>query len=130
MVSLYKIAAKSQEIRSLKIFSTVIMRFQIRAKSTLIPPNVSSMREIGKLVSKYPQAHPDIFAKMKYFYKHLPKGNAIPQTPSSWPAKYYAKYMETNSFTPVLHFLGIMIPVGYYLAYFKGGHYHPRFEFH
>jgi hypothetical protein len=106
------------------------MKVLIRTKTTLIPPNVSSLRELGKLHSKYPQAHPTLFARMKQFYRLLPKGEALPSNPTTWYGRYYQKYIETNSLTPVLHFMGIMVPVGYYLAYFKGGHYHPRYEFH
>lgn len=101
-----------------------------RNQTTLVPPRVSSMREIGKLVSKYPQAHPEIFAKMKYFYKVLPKGNAPSATSKGFMEAYKQKYLDTNSLAPVLHFFGFMIPVGYYLTYFKGGHYHPLNEFH
>jgi F-type H+-transporting ATPase subunit f len=82
------------------------------------------------LVSKYPQAHPELFARMKYFYKVLPKGNAMKETPNGIVARYKAKYFENNSLMPVLHFFGVMVPVGYYIAYFKGGHYHPLKEFH
>ena len=35
--------------------------------------------------------------------------------------RYYEKYVETNSLTPVLHFFLVMVPLGYYLTYFKGG---------
>jgi hypothetical protein len=35
--------------------------------------------------------------------------------------RYYEKYVESNSLTPVFHFFAVMVPLGYYLAYFKGG---------
>lgn len=63
-----------------------------RAKSTLIPPSVSSLREIGRLTSKYPQAHPEIFSSMKNLYKNLPKGNAVKKTPNG----FYEWYASCN----------------------------------
>ncbi|KND00883.1 uncharacterized protein SPPG_03984 [Spizellomyces punctatus DAOM BR117] len=101
-----------------------------RTKTSLIPPNVASLKELGKLQSSYPQAHPDIFKKMKYFYQHIPKGNRQQTASTTFWGRYYERYIAKDSFVPVLHFLGVMIPVGYYISYFKGGHYHPRFEFH
>ncbi|KAJ3173295.1 hypothetical protein HDU87_007668 [Geranomyces variabilis] len=102
----------------------------LRTKTSLIPPNVASLKELGKLQSAYPQAHPDIFRKMKYFYQHIPKGNREQKAATGFWGRYYEKYIAKDSFVPVLHFLGVMIPTGYYISYFKGGHYHPRFEFH
>ncbi|KAI9105756.1 hypothetical protein DFS34DRAFT_575262 [Phlyctochytrium arcticum] len=92
-----------------------------RAKSTIIPPNVSSLKELGKLQSAYPQAHPDIFNKMKNFYKHIPKGSRQQVASNTFWGRYYERYMAKDSFVPFLHFLGIMIPTGYYISYFKGG---------
>lgn len=55
-----------------------------RAKSTFIPPSVSSLREIGRLSSKFPQAHPEVFASMKNLYKGLPKGPAPKKAPNGF----------------------------------------------
>ncbi|KAJ3223428.1 hypothetical protein HK099_001152 [Clydaea vesicula] len=94
----------------------------VRSYSSIIPPPISGMREIGKLTSKYPQAHPDLFAKMKNFYAKVPKGSRGAETGElSFTKLYYNKYIKTDSGAPILHILGIMIPLGYYIAYFKGG---------
>ncbi|KAJ2999881.1 hypothetical protein HDV02_001400 [Globomyces sp. JEL0801] len=90
----------------------------IRTKTSLIPPNISSLREIGKLTSKYPQAHPELFATMKNFYKAVPKGNAVKQSPKGLWDAYYYRYIETSSPVPLLHFLFVMVPTGYYISYF------------
>jgi hypothetical protein len=50
----------------------------------MIPPRVSSLKEIGKLQSRYAQAHPTLFNRMKVFYKNIPKGNAIVNKPTTW----------------------------------------------
>jgi F-type H+-transporting ATPase subunit f len=92
-----------------------------RTKTSLIPPNVSSLKEIGKLQSAYPQAHPEIFSKMKSFYARIPKGPAPLVQRTGLYNSYRAKYLEKNTFMPILHFIGVMLPVGYYLSYFKGG---------
>jgi hypothetical protein len=80
--------------------------------------------------SKHAQAHPVLFAQMKNMYAKLPKGHANPQKSSGFFGWYYDTYIATSSFTPVLHFMGIMIPTTYYIAYVQGGHYHTRYEFH
>ncbi|KAJ3175369.1 hypothetical protein HK101_010682 [Irineochytrium annulatum] len=94
---------------------------QTRSKSTIIPPNVSSFKEIGKLVSTHPQAHPEMFAKMKSFYAAIPKGPKQQVEAKGFWEKYRRKYYEQNSLMPFAHFGLLMIPVGYYLTYFKGG---------
>ncbi|KAI9332451.1 hypothetical protein DFJ73DRAFT_630298 [Zopfochytrium polystomum] len=99
-----------------------------RRSASIIPPSISSMKEIGKLQSAHPQAHPEIFAKLKSLYKNLPKGDAPPPNYKSWYARYATRY--ENSLMPVLHFFGVLIPVGYYVAYFRGGVNHPTKEFH
>ncbi|KAI9333098.1 hypothetical protein BDR26DRAFT_861839 [Obelidium mucronatum] len=102
-----------------------------RFKSTsIIPPHVSSLKEIGRLQSAHPQAHPELFSAMKNFYKNVPKGPRPQTVATSFKDAYYERYLKKDSFVPVLHFLGVLIPTGYYLAYFKGGHYHPTTEFH
>ncbi|KAI8927859.1 hypothetical protein BC831DRAFT_450737 [Entophlyctis helioformis] len=89
--------------------------------TSLIPPNVASLKELGRLQSVYPTAHPEVFAKMRSFYKVIPKGQAVPVKPTSAWGRYHEKYIEGDTLYPVLHFIGIMIPIGYYLSYFKGG---------
>ncbi|TPX55788.1 hypothetical protein PhCBS80983_g05029 [Powellomyces hirtus] len=116
--------------RSLRVASRIAQRSTrtsapIRTKTSLIPPNVSSLKELGKLQSAYPQAHPDIFKKMKYFYQHIPKGNRQQTASTTFWGRYYERYIAKDSFVPVLHFLGIMIPTGYYISYFKGGPFSP-----
>jgi hypothetical protein len=96
----------------------------------MIPPQISSLRQLGKLKSAYPQAHPVIFRNLKQFYQRIPKHSATTSEAQGIFGRYYEKYIATDSVYPILHFMGIMIPAGYYIAYFKGGHYHPRFEFH
>lgn len=103
---------------------------QIRRFASIIPPPVSSLKEIGKLSSKYPQAHPELFSKMKHFYKHVPKGSRVDAGKKSLYRRYYDAYIATNSPLPVVHLLCVMVPLGYYISYVKGGHYHPRREFH
>jgi Mitochondrial F1-F0 ATP synthase subunit F of fungi len=102
----------------------------IRSKSTLIPPKISSLAELGLMKSQHAQAHPTLFAKMNTMYVNLPKGFAPPQKTTGFLGWYHEKYIATSSFTPVLHFLVLLIPTAYYVAYIKGGHYHPRYEFH
>ncbi|KAJ3019150.1 hypothetical protein HKX48_002341 [Thoreauomyces humboldtii] len=102
--------------------SSVRTSAPIRTKTSLIPPNVSSLKELGKLQSAYPQAHPEIFLKMKNFYKAIPKGNREQTASKTFWGKYYEKYIAKDSFVPVLHFLGVMIPTGYYISYFQGGY--------
>ncbi|KAJ3417378.1 hypothetical protein HDV05_004843 [Chytridiales sp. JEL 0842] len=105
----------------LKVSAPTRMVMARRTKTSIIPPNVSSLKEIGKLQSQYPQAHPEIFAKMKTFYARIPKGpKAVTKSTTMW-GRYKENYFEKNTFMPVLHFIGVMIPVGYYLSYFKGG---------
>ncbi|KAI9006024.1 hypothetical protein HDU85_003463 [Gaertneriomyces sp. JEL0708] len=97
---------------------------------SIFPPSISGLGQLGKLTSSYPQAHPTLFNRMKVFYKNIPKGQAQPFTPKTIWQRYHARYIATSSPKPLLHFLGVMVPTGYYISYFKGGHYHPRFEFH
>jgi hypothetical protein len=91
-------------------------------KKMKLPPQVASLREIGKLTSLNPTAHPELFSKMKYFYTHIPKGQAALSTSKGFWQKYYEKYFVKDSLMPIVHLLGLMIPVGYYFTYFKGGH--------
>ncbi len=104
------------------------------ASSSYLPPPVASLKEIGKLESKYPQAHPELFSKMKTFYQRVPKGEAPVVKRQGFWGQYYDTYFESGPHSkglwPVLHFIGVMVPLGYYLSYFKGGHYHPTKEFH
>ncbi|KAJ3012421.1 hypothetical protein HKX48_006290 [Thoreauomyces humboldtii] len=92
--------------------SSVRTSAPMRTKTSLIPPNVSSLKELGKLQSAYPQAHPEIFQKMKSFYKEIPKGNRKETASTTFWGRYYEKYIAKDSFVPVLHFLGVMIPTG------------------
>ncbi|EGF78445.1 hypothetical protein BATDEDRAFT_90380 [Batrachochytrium dendrobatidis JAM81] len=110
--------------------SATAMLNPMRTNVSLIPPNVSSMRELGRLQSAYPQAHPEIFARMTAFYKAVPKGQANAVKPTTFWGKYYEKYVENDSLYPILHVIGVMIPIGFYIQYYAGGHYHPSREFH
>ncbi|KAJ3211537.1 hypothetical protein HDU67_004440 [Dinochytrium kinnereticum] len=105
-------------VQRARVASSLVPR---RTKTSLIPPNVSSFKEIGKLTSAHPQAHPDIFNKMKQFYSRIPKGPRQQVTATTFWGRYYENYFAKDSFVPVLHFLGIMIPVGYTITYFIGG---------
>ncbi|RKP01730.1 hypothetical protein CXG81DRAFT_25570 [Caulochytrium protostelioides] len=102
-----------------------------RAQSSMIPPKVANIAELGQLTSRHPQAHPETFAKMKYFYRHIPKGNAAPSTAkSTYWSRYQAKYIETNSLAPLAHLFLFFVPFGYTVNYFIAGHHHPHYEFH
>ncbi|KAJ3069302.1 hypothetical protein HDU98_007638 [Podochytrium sp. JEL0797] len=102
-----------------------------RFKSTsIIPPQVSSLKELGRLQSAHPQAHPELFSAMKGFYTNIPKGPRPVSVATSFRDRYYENYIKKDSFVPILHFLGVMVPLGYYLAYYKGGHYHPSTPYH
>jgi predicted metal-binding protein len=92
-----------------------------RFNSTL-PPRVASLKELGKLNSSYSQAHPQVFAKMKTFYQNVPKGPKPKVQATTFWQRYYENYIQKDTLISMVHFLGVMIPVGYYLAYFKGGH--------
>ena len=103
---------------------------QVRSKTSLIPPNVASLKEIGRLQSQYPHAHPEIFGRLKTLYKALPKGAVEYKEPTTFGGWYYEKYVEKGSFMPIAHVIMVLVPIGYYIQYFKGGHYHPTKEFH
>ncbi|KAJ3298812.1 hypothetical protein HK104_010260 [Borealophlyctis nickersoniae] len=92
---------------------------QVRTKTTLVPPKVASLKELGRLQSVHPQHHPEIFRKMKYFYEHIPKGSKQDTTPKSWWERYKKKY--GNSSTPILHFFMIAMPFGYVIQYVDRG---------
>ncbi|KAJ3190743.1 hypothetical protein HK101_008421 [Irineochytrium annulatum] len=62
-----------------------------------------------------------MFAKMKSFYALIPKGPKQQVEAKGFWEKYRRKYYEQNSLMPFAHFGLLMIPVGYYLTYFKGG---------
>ena len=94
----------------------------LRHSSSLIPPPIASIKELGKLKSTHSMSHPQVFAKMKHFYTHVPKGPAPKSIPTTFVGKYYEKYHEKDSFMPVVHFILAVMGVGYYLTYFKGGH--------
>ncbi|KAI9205701.1 uncharacterized protein BJ171DRAFT_501210 [Polychytrium aggregatum] len=107
------------------------VRFVVaRRNKSIFPPNISSLKELGRLQSSYPQAHPELFNKMKSFYQNIPKGPKQASAAKTFWGRYYENYIAKDSFVPVLHFIGLMVPVGFYISYYKGGHYHPRFEFH
>ncbi|KAJ3128255.1 hypothetical protein HK098_004829 [Nowakowskiella sp. JEL0407] len=94
----------------------------VRTKTSLIPPNISSLKEIGKLQSQYPQAHPELFAAMKSFYSRIPKGPAQKIQVNTWGGRYYEKYIEGNSAVPVLHFFAAFMVIGYTFQYFVNGY--------
>ncbi len=104
------------------LFKKTISTLQKRFNSSLLPPQVASLKEIGKLSSNYPQAHPVLFKKMKYFYQTIPKGAAPVLKRTTFWGRYYQKYFERDTLMPIVHFVGVLLPVGYYLTYFKGGH--------
>ncbi|KAJ3045275.1 hypothetical protein HDV00_011147 [Rhizophlyctis rosea] len=93
---------------------------QVRTKTSLIPPNVASLKELGKLQSTSSWAHPVKFAKLKHLYAHLPKGpkNNAPAS-NAWE-RYWQKNSENAK--PLWHFLAIMIPFGAYVQYNYAGH--------
>eukprot|EP00842_Homolaphlyctis_polyrhiza_P001641 jgi/Hompol1/2478/HPOL_000097-RA len=114
-------AASSVRRTTTAAFSPVARLSALRTKTSLIPPNVASLKEIGRLQSAFPQAHPEIFARMRNFYKVVPKGNAPVSNPTTFWGQYYKHYVETDTLYPILHFMAIMVPVGYYLQYFVAG---------
>ena len=95
---------------------------QLRTKTSLIPPNVANLSELGKINSVHRIHHPEIFNKLKHMYAHLPKGPRPPPNPKTLWERYYYKYVVTESPYLILHILGVLIPTGYYISYFKGGH--------
>ncbi|KAJ3097291.1 hypothetical protein HK100_005395 [Physocladia obscura] len=108
-------------------------RVFVRAKSTtasLLPPRVSALAELGRLQSAHPQAHPELFNNMKNFYARIPKGEKPPSVATTAWGRYYDHYFKKDSFVPFLHLFAVIVPTGYYLTYYKGGHYHPTTEFH
>ncbi|KAJ3191990.1 hypothetical protein HDU82_003349 [Entophlyctis luteolus] len=108
----------------------IFRRFKSSSAASILPPPVSSLKELGRLQSVHPQAHPELFGQMKSFYKNIPKGPKPASAVHSLRDRYYDAYLKKDSFVPVLHFLAVLVPTGYYFAYFKGGHYHPTSEFH
>ncbi|RKO86631.1 hypothetical protein BDK51DRAFT_14990, partial [Blyttiomyces helicus] len=96
-----------------------------RTKTSLIPPKIASLKELGKLQSTSRLAHPDLFAKLKYYYVHIPKGDvsegAVQAADNSFYGRYKKKYMGNESLWPIAHFIAVMIPISYYISYFKGG---------
>ncbi|KAJ3331478.1 hypothetical protein HDU76_003084 [Blyttiomyces sp. JEL0837] len=115
MLALIKSTNRAAVARPTALFQS------IRQKTSLIPPNVASLKEIGRLQSAHPQAHPEIFAKMKNFYARIPKGPRVHVPAKTIVGRYYENYIAKDSLISIIHFLGVMIPVGYYLSYFKGG---------
>ncbi|TPX31607.1 hypothetical protein SmJEL517_g05102 [Synchytrium microbalum] len=97
------------------------MLAQVRTKTSLSPPNVASLKELGKLQSSYPQAHPEIFGKMKAFYAAIPKGPAPHTAPTTFGGKYYQKYVEGDTFWPILHFIAAASAFGFVITYHAGG---------
>ncbi|KAJ3055119.1 hypothetical protein HK097_011432 [Rhizophlyctis rosea] len=95
---------------------------QLRTKTSLIPPNVANLGELGKINSTHRQHHPEIFSKLKHLYAHLPKGPRPAHKPTGLWDRYYHKYVVTESPWLIVHLLGVLIPTGYYISYFKGGH--------
>ncbi|KAI8800149.1 hypothetical protein BJ742DRAFT_92494 [Cladochytrium replicatum] len=90
-------------------------------KTSIIPPNVSSLKEIGKLQSQYPQAHPELFAKMKSFYARVPKGTVEKRPATGLLSKYYEAYHEKDSLMPIAHFVIAMVVFGYTVQYYVIG---------
>ncbi|KAJ1562669.1 hypothetical protein HK096_005830 [Nowakowskiella sp. JEL0078] len=107
--------------RSTRVVNTAPSLSLVRTKASLIPPNISSLKELGKLESQYPQAHPELFAKMKSFYANIPKGPSQKVLVNTFAGRYYEKYIEGSSAAPVLHFLAIFVGIGYTLQYFVNG---------
>lgn len=93
----------------------------IRQKTSLIPPNISSLKEIGKLQSKYEQAHPERFEKMAKFYKNVVKGDAPKIQPRSFGEWYHERYTEKNSPMPIIHIIVGTMCLGYYSSMFIFG---------
>lgn len=86
----------------------------LRSKISVMPPNIGSLKELGKFTSSNPAAHPELFARLKSLYVNLPKGPAPKVTPTRFGEWYYQKYVETNSPMPLVHFLVITMCFGYY----------------
>lgn len=88
--------------------------------SQLFPPEVTSLRALGKFQSQYPQAHPVIFNKMKSFYQNVPKGPGatVDVTNLGVAGRYYQRYFSrgNESKTPLLHFIAFVVSIGVYLG--------------
>jgi len=80
----------------------------------VLPPNIGSLKELGKFTSDNPAAHPELFARLKSLYVNLPKGPAPKVTPTTFGAWYYETYLESNSAMPLVHFLVLTMGFGYY----------------
>ena len=93
---------------------------QVRTKTSLIPPNVANLKELGRLQSTSSWAHPEKFNKLKHINAHLPKGPRAEWSPK-FGKNYYEKYIKTGSPKMVLHFIGGMVVISYYFSYFVGG---------
>ena len=94
----------------------------------VLPPNISSLTQIGRLASKYPQAHPVLFARMSHFYKTIPK--TVKAQEPGFINNYIQKNLKTGSSGTFVHILALLIPLGYFISYKVGGHGHPLNEFH
>ncbi|KAI9024099.1 hypothetical protein DFJ74DRAFT_667306 [Hyaloraphidium curvatum] len=101
--------------------------------ASIFPPNIGSVKQMGKFESDYPTSHPYLFDQMKSFYREVVKGPAPPAPPPrgffQW---YHNKYMArgNESATPLLHYVLLIIPIGYVIKAHFGGHIHANAEFH
>ena len=84
------------------------------SKISVLPPNIGSLRELGKFNSSNPAAHPELFSRLNSLYVNLPKGPAPKVTPTKFGQWYYQKYIETDSAMPMVHFLALSMVFGYY----------------
>jgi len=92
----------------------------LSGKAPIIPPNVASIGELGRLQSTHPQAHPRLFAKMKIFYNRVPKGPAPKLEAKTFWQRYYQNYVEKDSLMPLVHLVGVLIPLGYCISLKSG----------
>lgn len=101
---------------------------------SIFPPDIASLRNLQKIESKYPQAHPVLFERMKSLYENIPKGEAPKKNLSN--LNFVARYFEhhgtpgNESMKPVIHWFAIVVTIGYLWTNFRAGHYHPSKEFH
>ncbi|PVV05379.1 hypothetical protein BB560_000104 [Smittium megazygosporum] len=70
------------------------------------------------------------FDKLVSLYRNLPKGPKPVVQETSLVGKYKAKYIETGSFTPVVHMILFLLVGGYTIHYFQHIKYHKQAEHH
>ena len=90
----------------------------------MFPPVINNIKLLNKLNSIHSSANPIIFNKMKIFYNKVPKISSGLSGSSESVIKgkgyYYNHFIKNSSAKPVLHFISIMMLIGYSINLSQG----------